>query len=52
MFRLFQFLIFGHIHKWETEKIQSLTVECSEAKGTRYILRCANCGKVKKVDLI
>lgn len=52
MLRLFQLLLFGHIHKWETEKISELTMEHSRARGNRYILRCANCGKVKKVDLI
>ena len=52
MFRLIQFIIFGHLHKWETIDTSVLNMEHSTVRGTRYTLRCANCGKVKKVDLI
>ena len=52
MIRLIQFILFGHLHKWETIEVHALTETNSTAKGIRYILRCANCGTVKKVDLI
>lgn len=51
MIRLIQFLIFGHIHKWETESVDPLTTSFG-SRGDRYILKCKNCGNVKKVDLV
>lgn len=51
MLRLIQWLIFGHIHKWNTEKNVPLERD-DGAVGTRYLLRCTHCGNVKKKDLI
>ncbi len=52
MIRLIQWLIWGHIHKWNTIFNTRLTLVDSKMVGTRYILRCDHCGNIKKVDLI
>lgn len=51
MFRLIQLLIFGHVHEWETITTARLQGEFG-GLGTRYHLRCKECGAVKKKDLI
>lgn len=50
MIRLLQLLFYGHIHKWETESVHDLKMATD--RGSRYILRCSECGDVKMVDLI
>lgn len=55
MIALIKWLIFGHVHKWETESTHSLErkhIGYGSEKGLTYILRCKKCGKVKRVDLI
>ena len=50
MVRLIQFLIYGHIHEWDTVSYHRLTNDSGD-EGSRWILRCTKCGKTKKVDL-
>ena len=53
MIKLLQYMISGCWHKWETINKVDLTwkTNCSEGKGTRYILRCNHCGTIKKRDI-
>jgi uncharacterized Zn finger protein len=50
MFKLFRILIYGHDHKYEIIKERRL--ESDGAIGVIYVLRCKNCGDIKKIDLI
>ena len=52
MLFLLEYLIYGHIHKWETIEVSTLTDADSGSVGTRYNLRCIKCGNIKMVDLI
>lgn len=55
MIRLYEFIIYGHFHKWEiieSGKLSMSSMMESEATGTRYQLQCEKCGNIKKVDLI
>lgn len=56
MLRLFQWLFFGHVHKWQTVSENPLAMRDDAgketAKGRRYIQQCERCGIVKKRDLI
>jgi len=55
MFRLIQFLIFGHVHNWETTDHISLDGTRDGkvvSNGSRFILRCTKCGIVKSVDIL
>jgi uncharacterized Zn finger protein len=49
MWSLIQFLIFGHIHKWEIHEVITLTRK-GDAVGKRYVLRCEKCGSVTSID--
>lgn len=51
MIRFIQYLIFGHIHEWETIDDRPLTDEFG-SKGTRVRLKCKHCGEWKCKDLI
>lgn len=51
MLRLLQFLLFGHVHKWEELGRSKLTNDFGGV-GTRFICRCEKCGKPRKFDLI
>lgn len=44
-------LLFGHVHHWETIREFKLTSDFGST-GTRYILRCSECGWIKKRDMI
>jgi len=48
MIRLIQWLIFGHVHKYE-EVEQADFTDCHRGKviGKSYILRCEGCGEMK-----
>lgn len=50
MIRLIQWLIFGHIHEWET--METVDLNGGGARGSRVKLKCKKCGDWKKVDLI
>ena len=50
MFRLFQFLIFGHIHDWETIEKRNLEDE-GKVVGQTVYLRCKKCGVFKRQTL-
>lgn len=54
MTRLLQYLIFGHVHEWET--VGTVKLEYGDIWGTsgvceRVLLRCKTCGDWKKRDL-
>lgn len=51
MLRLIEWLIFGHIHQWETVTRNKLSGSYN-AVGVRIELRCTKCGNWKKKDLI
>lgn len=53
MIRLFQYILSGCFHKWETIDKVDLTwkTDWSEGKGIRYTLRCEKCGKITKKDI-
>lgn len=51
MIKLIEFLIFGHIHRWNILAKGKVTRGSNEI-GQRYILQCEKCGNVKKNDLI
>lgn len=52
MIRLIQWLIWGHVHEWETMG-KTTVFEGTEKKdgrlprGTDYILKCKKCGDIK-----
>lgn len=56
MLRILQLIFLGHYHVWETigeNKYELRKLDGSAySTGTRFILKCKHCGKVKKVDLI
>lgn len=52
MIRLLQWIVFGHVHKWETLHEKKLTDRDTGAVGTRFLCRCSTCGRVKKWDMI
>lgn len=48
MLNLIRYLVFGHIHTWET--VREILVEHPETGnivGRRYIQRCKCCGKLQ-----
>lgn len=51
MIRLIQFLIFGHVHKWEEIDRSGYKGVNREGvvrqRGIAYIQRCAHCGKMR-----
>lgn len=51
MIRLIQWIIFGHIHKWEYVKDVIYTTRIYDGevirKQTKYICKCVGCGKYK-----
>lgn len=56
MLRLLQWLVYGHVHEWETIAERKLVDNPDgsgySALGRRYVLRCRRCGEVVKRDLI
>ena len=50
MLRLIQFLIFGHIHKWQETARGDL--RRGDERGVRVICTCERCGRPKNFDLI
>lgn len=50
MIRLFQFLIHGCWHQWETR--EHVILESTFARGSRVKLQCKRCGRWTKQDLI
>lgn len=52
MVRLFQWLFFGHVHKWKTIETRELHVAETKSRGSRHIQQCEKCGIVVKRDLI
>ena len=51
MIYLLKLLIFGHIHQWEIHREVRLE-DANGDRGSRYILRCKNCGEIKHKDCI
>lgn len=58
MIKLFEFLITGCWHEWETIKEQHLVDETKYHNGVvdkknydRYTLRCKKCGHIKYIDV-
>lgn len=59
MLRLIQFLIFGHVHKWQV--IEKGTFRTTDGytqnpnaivkTGVRYSCRCDKCGVIRKFDV-
>lgn len=56
MLRLLQFLIFGHVHKYEIiDKGHVVDIDDDGRKcvyGNWYDLKCSHCGKVKRSSLL
>lgn len=55
MIALLQRIFIGHFHKWEIIDNRNLIINeggYSEARGSRFILQCTECGMVKKKDLV
>lgn len=52
MIRLLQWIVFGHIHTWETIYDTKLRDRETGAVGTRFVCRCKMCGEIKKWDAI
>lgn len=55
MLWLLKFCVFGHVHKWETvreETLQMCKGEKVVERGSRFTLRCEKCGDITKRDLI
>ena len=55
MLRLFQWLVFGHVHKWKILEKRGLTYTHRDRvtdRGDRYVLQCERCGDVGKRDII
>lgn len=50
MFKLFQILFIGCVHKWEI--IKEVRLESNNGNGTRYYLQCKECGNIKHEDVI
>lgn len=48
MLRLLQFLILGHVHKWETVKNVRITYTDVNAEAFMYVCRCETCGRYKR----
>ena len=55
MIRLLQFLIFGHVHKWETvgrSSWKTVGEFGSELEsGPRFVCKCEKCGAYRTFDL-
>lgn len=50
MMRLFQLLIFGHVHHWTV--IKEATVDWNDgAQSFMYVCQCKGCGKIKKFSV-
>ncbi len=60
MVRLIQFLVFGHVHEWETiysqnikyEKLCHLWTAARTGNCTRVLLKCKHCGNWKREYLM
>lgn len=53
MLRLLQWLIFGHVHEWETDQQVNLVRKEGEIPyGSAVNLRCKKCGNWKRVTLV
>lgn len=52
MIRLFQWLVFGHCHKWKIIKVSECTGSGRTTGGrwTRHYVQCESCGKVRVFD--
>jgi len=48
MIRLIQFLIFGHIHKWNVLEKEKYTLDQGSHNGIQYNLQCEKCGNMKR----
>lgn len=55
MWRLLQLLFLGHIHKWIIiQHDDPLTIKYESGftgYGSRYVLQCEHCGKLKQKDI-
>jgi hypothetical protein len=51
MIRLIQWLIYGHIHKYEQVEAGNLTRE-GKVFGKLYVMRCESCGKMKTFEVL
>ena len=55
MLTILKFLIFGHVHKWETVETKVLEYKKRKGhldRGSRVILKCSICGDYKHKDII
>lgn len=54
MIRFFQWLFYGHVHKWkiikEGKTYWKSTKNSDEAIWMRYTLQCETCGEMKTYD--
>jgi hypothetical protein len=51
MLKLLQYIIFGHVHVWETQRHVELEGP-DGGLGSRAECKCKTCGAWKKFDLI
>ena len=51
MINLLKFIIFGHIHKWETVGQSRWEHSASVSSGPRFVCRCEKCGAYRVFDL-
>jgi hypothetical protein len=51
MLAILKWIFIGHVHKWSIHNERMLTDDTG-ARGTRYILKCDHCGRMKKFDAI
>lgn len=52
MKRLFQLLIYGHVHKWKIISERRFNYDDGFTRGdcNRYILQCEHCGEITVRD--